>query len=110
VGDHPSAQPQSGDALTEGLHDTGDLAAGDRGKGGKLGQGAPDALAQGGVEEMDARGRHGDTDLAGARHRVVDLLEGQVPGRTEGVQTDGMHDGLPVCGFVGIRLSDLELG
>ncbi|BBC34302.1 hypothetical protein SGFS_055960 [Streptomyces graminofaciens] len=43
---------------------------------------------------MYARRGDGDTDLAGARPGVLDLLIGEVLGRAEGVQADGVHGGL----------------
>ncbi len=88
----PSRLP--GAPLPEGLDDARDLAAGDRGQGGKLGRRALGALAQGGVQEVDARRADGDPDLARARPRVLDLFEGEVLGRAEGVQADGAH-GVP---------------
>lgn len=96
VGDHALAEPQRRDTLAEGLDDTGDLAAGDGGQGRGFGRGPSHALAQGGVEEVDSGRFHGDTDLARARQRVRDLFVGEVLGRAEGVQADGVHGALLV--------------
>jgi hypothetical protein len=93
VGDDPLAEPQVRDALAQRLDDAGDLAAGDGGQEGRLGRRSLCALAQGGVQEVDTRRPYGDTDLAGARPGVLDLLVGEVLGRAEGVQADGVHGG-----------------
>lgn len=91
VGDHALAEPQGGHALAEGLDDPGDLAAGDGGQFGRPGQRTLLPLAQGGVQEVDACRSYGDTDLAGARCRVLGGLVGEVLGGAEGVQADGAH-------------------
>ncbi|GAA0668080.1 hypothetical protein GCM10009535_54940 [Streptomyces thermocarboxydovorans] len=81
-----------GRALAERVHDAGYLAAGDGRQLDRGGGGALVPLPQGGVQEVDARGPYGDADLAGARPGVLGLLVGEVPGRAEGVQSDGVHE------------------
>jgi len=53
--------------------------------------GAGQALAERGVQQVHPGGGDRDTDLAGAGPGVVGLLVRQVPGGSEGVQADGVH-------------------
>jgi len=95
VGDDPLAEPAVGSVRSERVDHPGDLPAGDRRQLGGGRAGAAQALAQGGVEEVYPGCPDGDPDLAGTRHRVLDLLVREVLGGTEGVQSDGVHRAPP---------------
>lgn len=95
VGDDASAEPARVGALAECVDDAGDLAARDGGEFRGGGVGAEGALAQGCVEEVYAGRGDGDADLAGAGYGVLGLFVAEVLGRSEGVEADGVHGGLP---------------
>ncbi len=109
VGHHPPAEPPPVHAVAERVHDPGDLPGRARSAGaGRSGQRALMALPQGRVEQVHPGRGDRDPHLAGARDRVGDLLVGQVLGRAERVQADGVHGTPQGDGAVCPRLSDLK--
>ena len=93
---------RSGGALAEGLDDAGDLAAGDRGQFGRRapGPGRPSRRAV--SSRCTPAAATAIRTWPGPGSGSVDLLVGEVLGRAEGVQTDGVHVGSP-WGVLGAR-------
>ena len=92
VGRDAASAPGGVDAGPDDVHDPRDLAAGDRRQVGQR-EGATRRLtaAQRRVEQVDAVRADGDADLPGAGLRVGDGVEDEILGRSERVQTDGVH-------------------
>jgi hypothetical protein len=92
VHDHPLAEPARVDHLAQCGDHSGDLTSGDHRQFGQGERAALHALADRGIDQVDARSEHCNADLTRAGLWVVDLLVSQVLSGTEGVQSNRVHD------------------